>query len=628
MRLRGASDIIPAVKECPEITDAVRKRARDFIDNEKQFHLGFLPTEQSNPITATLEDDFKRSTLAGVQCLQRGDRQIPITMRHVFASHGFAKLVDSMVTTLTDPVPRLSSVALAKEDSPFPVPRIIFSGCGATGRLSILLESMWRDFFHRRAAELTDEERALADRSASIMTGGDFALIRSVEFFEDFAEGGRRQAAALGVGEGDTFVAITEGGETSSVLGTLKYATEHGARCFLVFNNPADLLRKHLDRCREAIDNPKVTVIDLYCGSMSVAGSTRMQATSSEQLLCSCALEAALCRVLPRFAKETAADYTLAFENLLAGLESPEGRAGLVKAIEFEKGVYEKHGRITYLADKCMLDLFTDNTERSPTFMLPPLRSSREKHLAQSWAFVKNPLHSTEECWSEMMRRHPRCLEFTADDARSLGMPQCFVDNPPAIKYSDLVTYMIGNEPAPERIDGYERAAAVALTVGDRSADFLAAADRLSSAWREKIAFHIGRISNTTNPSTRSTLLHGQFPESQTTIHIDFPIADSPLEIWKHLAVKLAFNCLSTGTMASMGRIAGNWMSWVSVSNKKLIDRGIRLISELGAVPYEEAAERLFAAEEWVQSQDWTGQEEPCAVQVALRVRGMVPQDR
>jgi N-acetylmuramic acid 6-phosphate etherase len=448
---------------------------------------------------------------------------------------------------------------------------------------------MWRDFFHRRAAELTDEERSLADRSASIMTGGDFALIKSVEFFEDFAEGGRRQAAALNVGEGDTFVAITEGGETSSVLGTLEYAAEHGARCFLVFNNPADLLRKHLDRCREAIDNPKVTVIDLYCGSMSVAGSTRMQATSSEQLLCSCALEAALCHVLPRFAKETAADYTLAFENLLAGLESPEGRAGLVKAIEFEKGVYEKHGRITYLADKCMLDLFTDNTERSPTFMLPPLRSSRDRHLAQSWAFVKNPLHSTEECWSEMMRRHPRCLEFTSDDARSLGMPQYFIDNPPAIKYSDLITYMIGNEPAPERIDGFARAAAVVLRVPGETADFVEAADRLAAAWPEKTEFRF-----------------------------DFPIADSPLEIWKHLAVKLAFNCLSTGTMTAMGRVAGNWMSWVSISNKKLIDRGIRLISELGGVSYDEAAERLFAADEWVQSQDWTGKEEPCAVQVAL----------
>lgn len=556
-----------------EIGESARAKARDFIDNEKQFQLGFLPTEQSNPITATLEEDFRRSTIAGIQCLQRGDRQMPITMRHVFAGRRFAKLVDSMVSTVTGPKGR-----------------IIFSGCGATGRLSILLESMWRDFFHRRAAELTREERALADRSASIMTGGDFALIRSVEFFEDYAEGGRRQAAALDVGAGDTFVAITEGGETSSVLGTLRYAAEHGATCFLVFNNPADILRSRLDRCREAIDNPKVTVIDLYCGSMSVAGSTRMQATSSEQLLCSCALEAALCRVLPRFAKETASDYTLAFERLLSGLESDAGRRMIADEIEFEKSVYEAGGRITYLADKCMLDLFTDNTERAPTFMIPPLRSSRERDFAQSWAFVKNPLHPTEECWSEMMRRRPRCLEFTANDARSLGMPQGFIDHPPLIKYSDLITYMIGNEPAPERIEGYARAAAVVLNVPGAESSFAAAADRLAAAWPERRDFTFA-----------------------------FPIADSPLEIWKHLAVKLAFNCLSTGTMAEMGRIAGNWMSWVSMSNKKLIDRCIRLVSELGRVDYGTAAETVFAAQEWVESQDWSKSEEPSPVQVALK---------
>ena len=555
------------------ITPGAKARARDFIDNEKQFHLGFLPTEQSNPITATLEEDFERSTLAGVQCLQRGDRQMPITMRHVFASRQFTALVDAMEAAVTGPKGR-----------------IVFSGCGATGRLSILLESMWRDFFHRRAAELTAEELKFADRSASIMTGGDFALIRSVEFFEDYAEGGRRQAAALDIGEGDTFVAITEGGETSSVLGTLQYAAEHGARCFLVFNNPADVLRGYLDRCREAIDNPKVTVIDLYCGSMSLAGSTRMQATSSEQLLCSCALEATICRLMPRFAKETAKDYTVAFERLLSGLESKAGRRMLVDAIEFEKSVYEQGGRITYLADTCMLDLFTDNTERSPTFMLPPLRSRLDGHLAQSWAFVKNPLHPTEECWSEMMRRHPRCLEFTAEDARSLGMPQRFIDNPPLIKYSDLITYMIGNEPAPERIEGYPRSAAVILHVPGEAKDFTAAAERLAAAWPERRDFTFA-----------------------------FPIDDSPLEIWKHLAVKLSYNCLSTGTMAAMHRVAGNWMSWVSVSNKKLIDRGIRLLVELADVDYETAAQHLFAAEEWISAQDWGSREVPCAVQVALK---------
>ena len=96
-------------------------------------------------------------------------------------------------------------------------------------------------------------------------------------------------------------------------------------------------------------------------------------------------------------------------------------------------------------------------------------------------------------------------------------------------------------------------------------------------------------------------------------------IADSPLEIWKHLAVKLAFNCLSTGTMAAMGRIAGNWMSWVSMSNKKLIDRCIRLIVELGRVDYTRAAETVFAAEEWIASQNWSTREEPSPVQVALK---------
>ena len=564
------------MKNYPAITDAVKERARRFMEDEKQFQLGFLPTECSNPITATLEEDFKRSTLAGIQCLQRGDRQMAITMRHVFDSPAFAKLVDSMVATLIAPIPH--------------PPRIIFSGCGATGRLSILLESMWRDFFHRRAAELSAEERALADRVASIMTGGDFALIRSVEFFEDFAEGGRRQAAALGVGEGDTFVAITEGGETSSVLGTLQYAAEKGARCFLVFNNPARLLRERIDRCREAIDNPAVTVIDLYCGSMSVAGSTRMQATSSEQLLGSCALEAALCRILPRFAPETASDYTGAFENLLSGLESAAGRRMIADQIEFERDVYAQGGRITYIADKCMLDLFTDNTERAPTFMIPPLRSSREKGFSQSWAFVKNPLRTTAECWSEMLRRHPRCLEFTSEDARSIGMPQSFIDNPPHIGYADLLTYMIGNEPAPERIEGYARAAAVILNVPGADASFAAAADALASVWPERCDFSF-----------------------------DFPISDSPLEVWKHLAVKLAFNCLSTGTMALMGRITGNWMSWVSMSNKKLIDRNIRLVVELGQINYAAAAEIVFAAEDWIASQDWSHEEEPSPVQVALR---------
>ena len=547
-----------------------RKMALDFIENEGQFQLGFLPTEQSNPITATLEEDFRRSTVAGLQCLQRADRQIPIAMRHVFAGTAFAKLVDAMAGALTAPGGR-----------------IVFSGCGATGRLAIVLESMWRDFFHRRADELTEAERMLADRLVSIMTGGDFALVRSVEAFEDSALGGERQAAALRVGEGDTFVAVTEGGETSSVLGTLRYAAARGAKCFLVFNNPASLLRARLDRCREAIDNPKVTVIDLYCGAMGVAGSTRMQATTSEQLLCSCALESALCRVLPRFAAETAADRTAVFEATLAAMESPGARRDIAAAIDYERALYAKSGRVTYLADDCMLDIFTDTTERSPTFMLPPFRAADDAGAAESWAFVKNPLHPTPECWKALLHRDLRCLEWTAADYAVKGMPPVRNGRPPKIGRADLLKYPVGNEDTPARYEGVP-SAAVIVRVGAADAPFEAAAAALAA----------------------------KFGETRTLAVV--PTASSPLEVWRHLAVKLTFNNLSTGTMVALGRVSGNWMSWVSISNKKLIDRGIRLVSELGRLDYRSAAERLFAAEEWIESQDWTGRECVSAVQVAL----------
>ena len=69
-----------------------------------------------------------------------------------------------------------------------------------------------------------------------------------------------------------------------------------------------------------------------------------------------------------------------------------------------------------------------------------------------------------------------------------------------------------------------------------------------------------------------------------------------PVRTMRHLAVKLVLNTISTGTMAVLGRITGNWMSWVNASNKKLIDRATRLVAELGGIGYDEACHRVFAA--------------------------------
>ena len=53
-------------------------------------------------------------------------------------------------------------------------------------------------------------------------------------------------------------------------------------------------------------------------------------------------------------------------------------------------------------------------------------------------------------------------------------------------------------------------------------------------------------------------------------------------------------NILSTGTMAKMGRIYGNYMVNLKISNKKLVDRATRIISDLCNLSYEEANYELF----------------------------------
>ena len=62
------------------------------------------------------------------------------------------------------------------------------------------------------------------------------------------------------------------------------------------------------------------------------------------------------------------------------------------------------------------------------------------------------------------------------------------------------------------------------------------------------------------------------------------------------MAVKLVLNTASTGIMVRLGTVTGNWMSFVDVTNKKLIDRAIRLISSIGKISYEDSCYKLFDA--------------------------------
>lgn len=554
------------------MSETSRRAALDFMENEKQFHLGFLPTEQSNPLTANLDAEFAVSSGCGVRNLQSVDRKVLEMARKVFVSKEFAKLVSDALDTVTSGG------------------RIIFSGCGATGRLSILLECMWRT-----ACAEDPELKKYSGSVFSIMTGGDYALVRSVEFFEDCQSFGRRQAADLGVNEKDMLVAITEGGETSSVLGTLFEALDRGAKAFLLFNNPSELLAERLERSRKAIRDERVCVLDLFCGPMALAGSTRMQATTSEQLIAGSAIEI----VLHRLAGKEELDYVREFEKLLDQLECEESVSAIAGYIDFESQVYREKGYVTYFADDYLLDIFTDTTERSPTFMLPPFRKRGDDVSPRPWAFVKNPTVTTPGVWEKGMCRKLRCLEWTLSDYQTMETPESIKNNPPAINAAEVLKFEVGNENISDRIpSGKDAAVLVTLGSADNAA-VSAAFEDVSGKFAKACRIAVGGNSGDYN------------------VKCIFP--DGLLHLMEHMAIKLVLNTVSTGIMAVLGRITGNWMSYVDVSNKKLIDRAIRLVAEIGKMSYEDACFKLFEAIEIMKNNADASRERQSAVQYVLK---------
>ena len=61
-------------------------------------------------------------------------------------------------------------------------------------------------------------------------------------------------------------------------------------------------------------------------------------------------------------------------------------------------------------------------------------------------------------------------------------------------------------------------------------------------------------------------------------------------------ATKMALNILSTGVMVRLGKVFGNRMVAVSVSNAKLEDRALRILRDLTGVPREEGASLLASS--------------------------------
>jgi N-acetylmuramic acid 6-phosphate etherase len=80
-------------------------------------------------------------------------------------------------------------------------------------------------------------------------------------------------------------------------------------------------------------------------------------------------------------------------------------------------------------------------------------------------------------------------------------------------------------------------------------------------------------------------------------VEIDLPtgpeIVTGSTRLKAGTATKVTLNMLSTSAMVRCGRVKGNKMIDLGVSNEKLRVRGARIVAESLNIPYESAFERL-----------------------------------
>ena len=527
------------------------EEARAFLKNETEYRMAFLDAEQPHPLTKNLSYTYQKNTREGISMLFSVDVAMAERAAKMLATPEYAAFADAIRKTLKNGG------------------RVIFSGCGSSGRLSMRLEQSWRNAILKLCDRYPAHKDTLMEKIeqvGNIMTGGDYAIIRAAESFEDSTALGEAQAAEWSFCEKDLLVGVTATGETTSILGSAIGALQSGASVFMLICSDPTPLPDKMERARKVYHHPACRYLYLDCGPMALTGSTRMQSSTYEQFAAAVALEWALSDLLSSLGvREETPDYaTLGkeFWKLTQAVGSPSCLSLLAELTEREQAVYEKGGLVTLFSDGCLMDVLTDTTERAPTFMTPPFRSSEMKDQPESWAFVKNPTCSTHQAWQKCFLRAPRCIEWERKRYEEMGLNAKQIEKIPQIDSAALEKYRIGNEPMPSRLT--DPCLAMWVDVEDAPEEFYTAA----SAFSEHLIL---------TPAMAGVTF---FPTN--------------MDLFEHLGLKIMLNVLSTGVMARMGRITGNWMTNVAMSNKKLIDRSARIVSDVCNISYESAMEEIY----------------------------------
>jgi N-acetylmuramic acid 6-phosphate etherase len=350
---------------------------KDFLKHRHEFSLGHLTTESFHQKTKNLSNTINIDLAASILLLKDVDSSVLEKLKSY--SKNIYELQKSCQSVLENN-------------------KVFISGCGATGRLALSIEKLYREKFNK-------------NNVVSFMAGGDYALIRSVESFEDNMTYGEKQLSELGFDDKDLLLGITEGGETSFVIGSVNMAhAVSSVKPWFIYCNPDEEL-SGIKRSNSIIQNKEINKLNLSVGAMAISGSTRMQATTVQMI----AVGFALLYEHKNF--EEFNDEFLTFISLLEELDY----SFLHKFIDEESSIYNNNGIVTYTTDKDLaISILTDTTERAPTFSLYSFEKDSTENCSLSYISLKNE-RDVEQVWKYLLGRNIRAVEWS-DERDDIGL--------------------------------------------------------------------------------------------------------------------------------------------------------------------------------------------------------------
>ena len=571
-------------------------------------------TEQRHQKTWYLGERIQEDTLAGLKMLSSVDDDILAKMDELAAAPE-----------------ALEQAARAVEGAILGGKKIYVYGCGATGRLAKQMEStFWRPFWRgvkadgriwKKAAGRLPAGTAIEESLVGEMTGADRALISSLEGFEDLQLIGRLQLHDRGIAKGDVVICVTEGGETSSVIGTVLAAldewksepgydpAESRKDLYFVYNNPDDRLMP-FDRSRSVLDRAGHHQDQPDDGAAGHHGVDE-DAGDDDRDLCRRGHRRNGGRARPRpgagpgghgearIRRRGAAGRggtgvaakLREFDGVLAGARA--ALAELAALTDIEAAAYAGGHFSTYYAEKGLITVFIDSTERSPTFRLFPLdtvKEPRRKCWIQVWTNAATPA----EAWQAFLGRPFRGLS-----AEMYKRPFETEVADPYLRRAALESLKKAGD---EQADLYDFSLSKANTEGrgPKKGDLcvlvaltpeerLFAEEGSSFARVLRLAADGGADAGVMIVTDRPSK---EFPAIAERVRrrwagaagrlVVVPVSvrseGDPFRIRQQMAAKMLLNAHSTAVMAKLGKVVGNTMTNVSPSNLKLIGRATFLI--------------------------------------------------